>query len=618
MNRLIPFLIGLAAFSHYSMAQSRVSIPEIFPSSGVWVNTDGTLTLGQLTRRNPLLEVRVKPNDPALVDLAHHLTELQSRFPFLNIIGTMACSEAYQLETEEIHRTLRHTSWTFPMYSYPEVAPLDSSQDKGYRLYGIHALQSSKEGSITEISAFEKTVNQWIADQNGLQNIPHSYISRIESGLIDLQLLLNPSGIAVDPEYDFLFISDTDHHRIFLCNTDGRILETIGTGKAGNIDGRPDETMFSYPSGLGYDKVNRILYIADRGNNAIRSFNIDERSIRTLVLVDEEERLFQLPAPISDIDFHDGHLTIACPGAQSFWKVDLTNFTTVRVHGSLHMGSQISKNPLKTELLSASGHARINNLDFYLDMRAGRIYSSDNARSNLILCQDSVVALEKKAMYDPEIHGLTALTAHEGRLVCWSTKSKLILEIDPFSYTISPLPVDTGQVLPKSVSDMVSIGDQLYILDPISSMVFALKGRKMERVLFKERNRALHLENPADLFLPLDAIQLAASGQNSIRLLPIIPPHFALDPSTESNIHVSDVRSGTISIEGTLNQGDLTLFVFPEVKLNQINLMAEVNFCDKTDPWSCYQRWVTINIPILLEGGETSPKALELELLKGL
>ena len=46
--------------------------------------------------------------------------------------------------------------------------------------------------------------------------------------------------------------------------------------------------------------------------------------------------------------------------------------------------------------------------------------------------------------------------------------------------------------------------------------------------------------------------------------------------------------------------------------------MAEVNFCDKTDPWSCYQRWVTINIPILLEGGETSPKALELELLKGL
>jgi DNA-binding beta-propeller fold protein YncE len=618
MYRLILFLTVVIGLSQFSFAQSKIDKQNIFADSGLWMNTDSALNSDQLTIRHPLLLVQFSPNDPSLPDLSHKLSEIQSRFPFMHIVGSMSCSEPYQFDPQEIRYTIRRGAWKFPLYSFMEKPSESKPVSMSYQLFGVGMLIPSITENIDELSSFEQSVNSWVANQIGMQNVPHSYICKPELGLTDLQLFSNPSGLAVDPDYEYLIIADTDHHRLILCDLDGRIIESIGTGRPGSLDGRTEEAMFNFPSGLAYDKANRILYIADRGNSSIRSVDIEGHTVRTLTLVDEDDRLFTIPSPISDLDFQSGELILSSPGIPNFWKVDLNSMRTRRVHGAIESGNQVSKNPLKTQLRSASGYSFMNNLDFYLDEKAGNLYSADEGRSNLILSEDSLLAMDKKAMFNSELHGITGITEHEGRLVCWNRKSSTMMEIDPYSYTISDLPVDTGQVLPVSISDMVSVGDDLYLLDPISSMVFKLNGKKMERLLFKERKRALHMENPADLFLPMDPIQLLDSGQTSIILSPIIPPHFSLDPITRSSIYVSGGRSAGVFLEGTLGQEDLTLIVFPEVKSNQINLMAEINFCDKSDPWSCYQRWVTVNIPVLQERTDSLPKTMDLDLFKGL
>ena len=82
--------------------------------------------------------------------------------------------------------------------------------------------------------------------------------------------LYQPGKIAADNAGIRLFISDSGHHRIIVAGGDGKILETIGSGAAGNTDGSFSEAAFYLPEGLAFDEEAGILYVADTGNHMIR------------------------------------------------------------------------------------------------------------------------------------------------------------------------------------------------------------------------------------------------------------------------------------------------------------------------------------------------------------
>jgi serine/threonine-protein kinase len=97
-----------------------------------------------------------------------------------------------------------------------------------------------------------------------------------------------PGGrIALSPDDRFLYIADTNHHRIRrvdLASPDDHITTIAGTGTAGfSGDGGPaTAAQLSSPVDVETDPAGNVL-VADRDNNAIRRIDVATGTISTIV-----------------------------------------------------------------------------------------------------------------------------------------------------------------------------------------------------------------------------------------------------------------------------------------------------------------------------------------------
>jgi DNA-binding beta-propeller fold protein YncE len=78
-----------------------------------------------------------------------------------------------------------------------------------------------------------------------------------------------PIGVAVDGHGN-IFVADTYNDAIRMISK-GTVSTLAGGGKPGYADGQGSEALFDTPCGLAIDPESGILYVADAGNNAIRS-----------------------------------------------------------------------------------------------------------------------------------------------------------------------------------------------------------------------------------------------------------------------------------------------------------------------------------------------------------
>lgn len=78
---------------------------------------------------------------------------------------------------------------------------------------------------------------------------------------------------------DHIVIADSGNHSMKIMNLRTRIVQTlIGDGSAGYMDGNKNNLVrFNIPAGFICDMDNRIIYIADYANNAIRKYMLQSR-----------------------------------------------------------------------------------------------------------------------------------------------------------------------------------------------------------------------------------------------------------------------------------------------------------------------------------------------------
>lgn len=156
--------------------------------------------------------------------------------------------------------------------------------------------------------------------------------------------LYRPVKVAADNPGMRLFISDTGHNRIVVADPKGKILETIGTGAAGNADGSFNEAAFYLPEGLAFDEEAGILYVADTGNHTIRRVSWTEREVATIAGTGLAALSSGGPgtgtalnAP-RDLALLGGHLYIAMAGADQIWRMDLATHEVEPYAGSGRKG----------------------------------------------------------------------------------------------------------------------------------------------------------------------------------------------------------------------------------------------------------------------------------------
>jgi len=97
----------------------------------------------------------------------------------------------------------------------------------------------------------------------------------------------NPTNMIIDNSEEMLFVTDTGNDRIVIFElVDGT---TCPSGTVESVDGvcfvkefgslGTDEGEFDDPTGLAYDSVNDLLYVADTDNNRIQIFEIVEGNV---------------------------------------------------------------------------------------------------------------------------------------------------------------------------------------------------------------------------------------------------------------------------------------------------------------------------------------------------
>lgn len=155
-----------------------------------------------------------------------------------------------------------------------------------------------------------------------------------------------PGKVTADPVGKRLFISDSNHNRIVITDLAGKLLEVIGDGSIGKIDGSFATSSFNHPQGVAL--VDDWLYICDTENHMLRKAHLTKKTVETVAgtgvqakiswpgMTELSFRLGKVPDRFVgnpkttelnspwDLCVHGKDLFIAMAGPHQIWKMPLS------------------------------------------------------------------------------------------------------------------------------------------------------------------------------------------------------------------------------------------------------------------------------------------------------
>ena len=94
----------------------------------------------------------------------------------------------------------------------------------------------------------------------------------------------NPMSLALDPDGNFLYISDTGNNRVRKVRiSDGQTYLVAGSGEVGFEDGASSSAKFNKPAGITIDSSGKNLFVADTNNQRIRKIDLVKGEVSTLI-----------------------------------------------------------------------------------------------------------------------------------------------------------------------------------------------------------------------------------------------------------------------------------------------------------------------------------------------
>ena len=122
-------------------------------------------------------------------------------------------------------------------------------------------------------------------------------------------------------------MSDASSHQVFVVNHAKQTKDRIaGCGKSGFLEGPLDICRLNHPLGLALDPKTHFIYVADSENHRIREINLSTGFMKTVVgngvqgCRDEPPETLDTPF---DVQFYAPHYLLICCADNSVRKYDL-------------------------------------------------------------------------------------------------------------------------------------------------------------------------------------------------------------------------------------------------------------------------------------------------------
>ncbi len=320
-----------------------VHAPE-FPEGMEWLNTGRPLSLAQLKGKIVLLDFWTF----CCINCMHiipDLKKLEAKYSEeLVVIGVHSAKFTNEKGTESIRQAILRYEIKHPVVN-----------DKDFRIWRAYAASSwptlvliNPRGRIIGTHSGEDIFDLFDAaiGQAIRYFEPKSELKR---GALELKLeeakqlqtpLSFPGKVSADPKTSRIFITDSSHHRILMADSEGNVLEVIGSGREGAKDGAFEAAEFHHPQGTFLE--GDVLYIADTENHLVRAADLRNRTVKTLLGTGKQGQGFNsrgtgtgvaLNSPW-DLLVHAGKLYLAMAGSHQLWAADLKTLKAEPYAGS--------------------------------------------------------------------------------------------------------------------------------------------------------------------------------------------------------------------------------------------------------------------------------------------
>ena len=314
-----------------------VAAPD-FAAGADWINVSEPLSITDLRGKIVLLDFWTY----GCINCIHVIPDLkrleQEYADSLVVVGVHSAKFDNEGETENIRRIVRRYEVEHPVINDKDFITWQS--------YGVRAWPT-----FMLIDPFGKVVGQLSGEPLYSRIQPIIDVMAQEygaSGAIDPTPLAKwqpelaaydhdaplrfPGKVLADSEGNRLFISDSNHNRVVVAALDTyEVLDVIGSGEEGLLDGDYATAQFFRPQGLTLDGT--MLYVADTENHAIRAVDLDARTVTTVAGTGTQgfTRDESGPGPETelsspwDVVAYESKVYIAMAGPHQLWVYDIAS-----------------------------------------------------------------------------------------------------------------------------------------------------------------------------------------------------------------------------------------------------------------------------------------------------
>jgi sugar lactone lactonase YvrE len=136
---------------------------------------------------------------------------------------------------------------------------------------GLSGLALDSKGNLYLADSNNHRIRKLSADGKSVSTVAGSGLQGFKDGLAQESEFFSPRDLVFNAQGE-LFVSDGFNHAIRKLKLDGQVITVVGNGKPGNNVGQGSAAQLNEPTGLACDLSGQ-LYIADTGNNLIRTLN---------------------------------------------------------------------------------------------------------------------------------------------------------------------------------------------------------------------------------------------------------------------------------------------------------------------------------------------------------